>query len=97
MSKDIDFWHLQEIYPTNLGKDYWKLLQKLDATKTASFEVDLKELKPHENWKEIKSLKQMANQNLSDINSDMNSRNVEQIVIPPEKKEKLLNELTKTS
>ena len=39
----------------------------------------------------------MGNQNLSDINSDMNSRNVEQIVIPPEKKEKLLNELTKTS
>ena len=39
----------------------------------------------------------MGNQNLSDINSDMNSRNVEQIVIPSEKKEKLLNELTKTS
>ena len=39
----------------------------------------------------------MGNQNLSDINSDMNSRNVEQIVIPSEKKEKLLKELTKTS
>ena len=41
MSKDVDFYHSQDIYQTNMGKTYWILLQKwgLDAAKTASKKV----------------------------------------------------------
>ena len=30
MSKDIEFCHSQDIYPTNMGKNYWILLQNWD-------------------------------------------------------------------
>ena len=41
MSKDVDFYHSQDIYQTNMGKTYWILLQKsgLDAAKTAPKKV----------------------------------------------------------
>ena len=30
ISKDMDFRHSREIYPTNMGEMYWKLLEKQD-------------------------------------------------------------------
>ena len=63
-----------------MGKSYWMLLSN----------SSIKQLKQQEKWWIIKSLKKIVKPKLD---PEANSRNVEEIVIPPEKRQEIINEL----
>ena len=94
ISRDIDFWNSLEIYLTNWGNTSWILLLKQDQIAlTANWKKWLiKHLKQQVNLQETKSLTKMCNQN-SCVRG--NSGDVEEIIIPPEKREKKFNGLRK--
>ena len=88
----IDFWHLPEIYLTNMEKQLLDAANKtrVDVIKTAFKKIIHKaaEAKGESIGNEIAN-KIVKAKPLS----DENSRNTEEMVIPPEKREEILNEL----
>ena len=90
MSKDTDFCYSWEVYPTNIGKIIDTLtITGLDASETASQKLVYKtgELIRNKITDKIVKLKLMPY---------MNWKNVEEIIISPEKRQEMLNELRQT-
>ena len=77
------FRYSREIFPTNMERDYWILLLKigLDAAKAASEKVVPKIVEATEDLIRKKIVEKIVK--LKPV-SDENSRNVEEIVLPPE-------------
>ena len=95
-SKDMDYCHMQEIYPTNIRK---KLLDtatktRLDAAKVASKKVVQKTAKKASELIGNKTAEKNVKQRPI---SEATPKNVEEIFVPPEKKEKTLSKLRKVS
>ena len=88
MLKDMNFCHLQEIFLTNLENKYW--IQDQMLLKTASKKVVDKAAEATGEFIGNKASDKNGKQNSI---TDENSRNSEEIIIPPEKREKILNEL----
>ena len=82
MSKDMDFCFLQEIYLWNTNNSrYYKNCQKKVLHKSAEATGEFKGNKIADKIGKPKPV------------PDKNLRNVEQIIIPPEKRKEILNEL----
>ena len=91
MSKDTEFCHWQNIYPENMGKVVRHCHKtELDAAKTDSKIVVHKTAETTEELIGNKIAEKNVKQKPV---PDSNSGNVEEIVIPPEKRQEILNEL----
>ena len=88
----MDFCHLREIYVTKMDNNYWILLQKseLDALKTASKKLVHKAAEATGEFIGNKLADKIVKTKLLLAE---HSRKVEEIIIPPETREKVLHKL----
>ena len=88
----MDFFHSEEIYPINVEDNYWILLLKQGQKllKAATKKVAHKAAEATGKFIGNKIANKIEKPKLL---PDENSRNVEEVIIPPEKREKILNEL----
>ena len=91
---------MQEIYPTNIEKAFWILQEikqnktRLDALKTASNKLVQKSAEATDKFIE----NTIADKTVTTKSMPKaNSRNVKEIVIPPEQRKKMINELRQVS
>ena len=89
MSKDMDFCSLQQISLTNMGS-YWILLQNRTRCCKNCFQKVVHKTAEAGELIGNKIAEKIVKPKLV---PDVNIRNVEQIVIPPEKRQEMLNEL----
>ena len=88
-SKDMDFCHSGETCLTNTEGNYWTLLQ-LDALKTVTKKVSHKAAEATGEFIWCKIANEIVKPKPV---VDLSSRNVEEIIIPQEQREEILNEL----
>ena len=96
MLKDIDFYHLLEIYLTNMENNYWILLERREQMPPKKKIHEAAEATDEFSGNKFADAVAKLYDNKFVKTSpiiDENSRNVEEIIIPPENRVEILYEL----